>query len=314
MIELFTKASGATASVQKIDMDNPKFHLGGWVIVENPTEAEEQLLSEYFDLKPGNLSDALDPHESPRLDHDAKHDYLYLRQPHVNRDGAMETRPLLIIYSDKDFITVAPSGLGQLRDSLNDNKGFATHSSKHTLFALVQLVLSQYETYIRGQSESIKRIIDKMKANRLESEDFVRFVLVGEQINSFLNALEPTTLLFRRLATTKFFALTSDDRDVVEDIILSIEQSVHICHTNIDRITSVREAYAALSNNSLNRTMKALTAATLFIALPNVVFGMYGMNINLPIQHEAWAFVVIISTTLVAVLAIILLAKRKRWF
>ena len=115
------------------------------------------------------------------------------------------------------------------------------------------------------------------------------------------------------MPASKHLTLTSSDRDLIEDIVLSVEQSIHICNTNVARIVSVREAYAALSNNSLNRTMKALTAATLFIALPNVVFGMYGMNVSLPIQHQPWAFLAITAGTITAVVGVILIAKRQRW-
>jgi Mg2+ and Co2+ transporter CorA len=48
--------------------------------------------------------------------------------------------------------------------------------------------------------------------------------------------------------------------------------------------------------------------------LPNVVFGMYGMNIPLPLQENSMALAVILGSTVLAVAAIIILARWRRWF
>lgn len=285
----------------------------GWISLEAPTKAEIKAINEMFDLKEGNLDDALDIYESPRLDHDTDYSYLYIRWPQV-KNGVTSTHPLLMIYNEKELITASPAKL-ELDDYLfSSESGLSTRSPKNILLALLEQSFYEYEIYIKGQSESVRKMITKMRQRKLESEDFIRFVLVEEQISGFLSALEPIAPLLRRLSTTKHFILTTKDRDAIEDVILLVEQLIHLCHTNVARIVSVREAYAALSNNSLNRTMKALTAATFFIALPNVVFGMYGMNIDLPIQHSSLAFITVVSSTLVAVLLIIFIAKRRRWF
>jgi magnesium transporter len=79
-------------------------------------------------------------------------------------------------------------------------------------------------------------------------------------------------------------------------------------------IIHIREAYTSISSNNLNRTMKILTAATVFVALPNVVFSMYGMNIKLPLMHEPWMFSSLVGVTLALLLLSYIVAKRKRIF
>ncbi len=313
MIEIFSKATSGSLTHKVIPLGDLRPIANAWISLEDPSREELDVTTERFGLKAGNLSDALDIHESPRLDHDAAHDYLYVRWPRMNKSGTTSTSPLLIVYSATDLLTVSPIKLDNA-DFLGNDVTFSMRSSKSILLQILTQIFNEYELYIKGQSQLVKKIIDKMQRNKLESEDFIRFVLVEEQINSFTSALDPVVSLMRRLATSKHLAFTNNDRDMIEDIILSVEQSIHTCDTNVARIVSVREAYAALSNNSLNRTMKALTAATFFIALPNVVFGMYGMNIELPMQHHPWAFVTIIIGTVLAIITVILVAKRRHWF
>jgi magnesium transporter len=60
--------------------------------------------------------------------------------------------------------------------------------------------------------------------------------------------------------------------------------------------------------------MKALTAITILLAIPNVFYGMYGMNITLPFQGEPWAYPVITSFTVLLILLVMFVAKRLRLF
>jgi magnesium transporter len=314
MIETVVKRTGVAADVQQVTAETLKEVPQTWFVVESPTPSELKALASGLRLELGDLNDVLDPNESPRLDHDARRGYLYVRSPHVHADASTTTQPLLMIYGSENLVTVFAARPDFLNKLLEAGSNFTTHSPQAIMLKLLEQISVDYDFYIKGQSDLIKKIIDKMRTHKLESEDFVRFVLIEDQINTFLSALTPMVPLLHRVATSKHLRLTVGERDQLEDITLAIEQSIHICNANSSRITSVREAYATLSNNSLNRTMKVLTAATLLITLPNVVFGMYGMNIPLPMQEEPLALLVILGSVMAALVAVIILARRRRWF
>jgi magnesium transporter len=58
--------------------------------------------------------------------------------------------------------------------------------------------------------------------------------------------------------------------------------------------------------------MTVLTLATILVALPNVFFGMFGMNVPLPFQHADWAFPAIVGVNVAIVLLIIYIVRKKR--
>jgi magnesium transporter len=60
--------------------------------------------------------------------------------------------------------------------------------------------------------------------------------------------------------------------------------------------------------------MRILTAATVLITLPNIIYGMYGMNINLPFQHESWAYLFVIGISLALSALVFFLGRRNRIF
>ena len=60
--------------------------------------------------------------------------------------------------------------------------------------------------------------------------------------------------------------------------------------------------------------MKTLTVFTVLITLPNVFYGMYGMNIALPFANAPWAYAAIVGFTFVLILAVFMIAKKLRIF
>ena len=48
------------------------------------------------------------------------------------------------------------------------------------------------------------------------------------------------------------------------------------------------------------------------VALPNVFFGMYGMNVSLPFQHNHWVFIALIIVNITLIGTILGFAKKKK--
>ena len=94
---------------------------------------------------------------------------------------------------------------------------------------------------------------------------------------------------------------------------IGIKQSEDICMVSVKSIRSLREAYQILFTNDVNKTIKILTAITIIFTIPTIIASIYGMNINLPLQHSPWAFLIIMNITLVLSLACVYLFVRKKW-
>jgi magnesium transporter len=108
--------------------------------------------------------------------------------------------------------------------------------------------------------------------------------------------------------------LFEEDQDIVEDLLLNNEQSMEACNSNMKSIANIRDAYSAISANNLNRTIKVLTIATVMIAIPNLFFSMYGMNVSLPLQHHPWTYTGLIVFNIILLLIIVRYGKRRNIF
>ena len=290
--------------------------LTGTVIIDSANHSNLRQLAERYQLDYGNLCDALDANEAPRLEHRDNFDYLYLRLP-IPHDNANlhNTYPILIAYSRHALLII--SG-GKLLSSLNDQNfihdlSITPTTTSALLYTLARIVAS-YDSHIKAQTDAIHSVVTKLQNHKLANEDFINFVVIEDQINSFTSALTPLVPLFNRLQGDKNLNLSTDDSDLVTDIILATQQSINVCDANSKRIASIRDAYTTLSNSSLNLIMKTLTVATLLIAAPNLVFSMYGMNIRLPMQYTDISFIAVIILAIAITILVVIWAKRRHLF
>lgn len=283
-----------------------------WVHVEAPSQNEIDTLVSEYDLMPGHLEDALDEDEMPRLETEGKQTYAYVKVPLREKDGEFKTIPLLIVLLEKTIISVSLQHVSAL-DSITSGKTAATTNRQARLVLLImQRITDQYDRLINQTSRNIKAVRQRLRTHAVTNDDFVDFVTIEDELNEFLSALQPNNATFRRLLVGH--RLDTEDQDLVEDVLLTNEQSIEQCNNNIKSIIGVRDAHSSISNNKLNKTMKVLTIATLCIAIPNMFFGLYGMNVDIPLQTNPYVFWVIIGFTAILTLVVYFVGRKKRIF
>jgi magnesium transporter len=307
MIKYYYK-SLRTQQVQEL----PEPKRGSWIYVEAPSHKELQELADKYKLELGHLEDAIDEEEMPRLEKEGDHSYIFVRFSYRNVDGAVATAPLLFVFAGEVMITISLVRPPFLDRFLANRVEFATTQRAKMLLQALHLIVDQYDAFINTTSKQIKLIRSRLRGHEIRNQDFIDFVTIEDELNEFLSALQPTNATLRRLLLGRHVPLFDEDQDIIEDLLLNNEQSIEACSSNIKSIINIRAAYSSISSNNLNRTIKILTAATVLLTLPNVFFGMYGMNIPLPFQHASWAYEMIIGCTLIVVSGGLLWARNRK--
>ncbi len=311
MIEYYYK-SLRSPSVQR----PTEYRRGAWVYVEAPTESEIEFLVKKFHVEEGHLLDALDLDETPRLEKEDGQSYIFVRFAYKNTTGETGTAPLLFIFGKEIFITISPAHLPALDLLLKNKNEFATTQRTKLVLQILQRISEQYDGLIVGMGRQIKNIRARLRAQDkdLSDQDFINFVTIEDELNEFLASLLPTNATLRRLLLGRHIPLFEEDQDLVEDLLLGNEQSIESCNSNIKSIVGIRDAHSSISANRLNRTMKILAIATIGIAIPNMFFGMYSMNVTMPLQHRLYMFWIIIGFTVVVTAVVFIGGRRKRIF
>lgn len=309
MIKYFYKS---LRSVEVNELDDYK--RGAWVYVEAPDKTELDQLADKFSLDRSVLEDAVDENEMPRLEKDGEISYIFVRFAMIDDDGELQTMPLLFVFGKELLMTISPVRLPPLATFVQSKVEFATTQRAKLVLQILNLVSNHYDSYISTTSKQIKRIRAHLRRHEIGNQDFIEFVNIEDELNEFLSALIPTNATLRRLLLGRYIPLFEEDQDIVEDLLLNNEQSIEACNSNLKSVANIRDAYSSISANNLNRTIKILTIATVMIAMPNLFFSMYGMNVALPFQHRLWAFPALIIFSIVLLLTVARYGRRNRIF
>ncbi len=311
MIEYYKKHSAGEAFHK---LNNPAED--AWVHLGAPSGAELESLIEAYSLDSDIVHDVLDKNELSHSEFNHGVQYVFLRPAMRTRNGEVKTRPFLAILHPRAFITVATSLAVGVEDIAvrGDKSKVTTGKRAHMLVTTMNTIVGGYEELLQHTSEYIESIRKKLRSHEVSNKDFVHFVTIEDNLNEYQTCLRDTLVVAERLRDNQHGLFGVREVEALDDMILYIKQLLSAVASLTQTINSIRNAYSTIANNTLNQRMKLLTALTVLIALPNVFYGMYGMNVPLPFQHDPAAYPVIVLFTILVILLVYVVARRFKVF
>ena len=95
--------------------------------------------------------------------------------------------------------------------------------------------------------------------------------------------------------------LIAQTRELLDDVIVESRQAIEMTSIYRDDIKGTRELFSSILDNRLNNAMKYLTSITLLMAVPTVISGLYGMNVQsdgMPFANTPAGFANVLGLTL----------------
>ncbi len=284
---------------------------GSWVRVEKPTDEELEFLTGKLNLETEILHDALDPHEVPRVEHEDGALYFITRLPDTD-DGFNDfTTPMMFVLGKEQLTTISRDPLDRLwRPFIATNATPTTQQTKF-FFTMMEAIVGQYQQRVTSINRQMRAATSNVVA--LRPRDIATFVEYERKLNDYLDALEPTNTALQKLLSGRLLRLYEDDRDLVEGLSIDIGQVITRCRSLLRTIINVRGAYRAIMDTKLNETIRLLTVITVSLAVPTMIAGLYGMNVDLPgNERSPYMFWAITAASLGTALGISYYFLRKR--
>lgn len=298
------------SSSEKFEKVETPPHENVWIHGDAINEDDLHALAKTYDFNLNILRDVLDKNELPRTEEYRGGIYVFIRTPQRSKTGKVVTTPVLLAIKDNVFINISTA--------TNSDHKLATPSvvahSTDTMSLLLgtfATVVSEYEDLMQRSAHYIYDTSQRLRTHEVTNEDFVRFVTVEGNLNEYQMNLASMLVVAERLEE---MLQSESDQEAVEDILLYVRQLLVAIQSHNQTINSIRSAYGTIANNVLNQRMKTLTVLTLLIALPNLFYGMYGMNVGLPFQKEPWAYEAILGLSGLAVVLVYIIARKRGIF
>lgn len=258
---------------------NKQLQLGSWIRCEKPSDEELAILIE-LGLDVDILNDAIDPHEVPRIEVEGKWTYFITRLPDTDDEFNDFTTPILFALGEEYLVTLSRDSLGRLWQPFIDNVQAPTTQQTKLFMLMVEALSRQYQTRVAAINRKMRALISDI--HKLDPKDIAALVEHERKLNDYLDALIPTNTALEKLLGGRLLRLYEDDKDLVEDLSVDIEQLIARCKSLLRTITNVRDSYRAVMDTRLNETIRLLTVITLALTIPTALAGLYGMNVNLP--------------------------------
>lgn len=289
-----------------------EFRPGSWIRAEEPSADSIKQLAETFGLDEGHLRDALDPLEVPRYEVEPGAVYLYTRIP--VRDGeAFTTVPWLLVYHDEAVITIASRALPPVDHWAAKTTTAITTQKAKLLLQLLNIVNQTYAQHLNAIARAIRALGPKLLERDVQNRDVLRLVGHEGVLQDFLTSLQHSQVMLNQLLHGRHIQFHEEDKDLIEDLVLNTGQMVELCRSSLKTIVSLREASSTILTNNLNRVIRLLTSLTVILMIPNLITGLYGMNVTLPLAESPAAFTGILALITALTALFFWIFQKNRW-
>jgi magnesium transporter len=282
---------------------------GSWIRCERPSEADLAKLTA-LGLDADILRDTLDPHEVPRVELEGDWVYFITRLPDTDDDFNDFTTPILFALGREHLVTVSRDPLGRLWQPFIDKTQVPTTQKMKLFMLMIDAISRQYATRVASINRQMRAATSDVTT--LRPKEIAIFVEYERKLNDYFDALIPTNTALEKILGGKLLPLHENDRDLVEDLSIDLEQLIARCKSLLRTITNVRDSYRAVMDTRLNETMRILTVITVAFTLPTMVAGLFGMNIEIPVNTSSPAtFWMVIALSLLGSSGLIYYFTRK---
>lgn len=310
MIEIFK-----TIDERLVTLNN--FEEGAWVNLINPTEQEVQNVSESLNLDADYLRAALDEEESSRIEIDEGCTLVIVDIPIAEGNGKsskFNTIPLGIIMNESYIVTVCLKE-NQITKEFTDRKvkGFFTFKKTRFFLQILYKNSVKYLFYLK-QIDKLSHIIENKLHKSTKNKELIQLLELEKSLVYFSTSLKANELVLEKMLRTDIIKKYPDDSELLEDTIIENKQAIEMAKIYSDILSGTMDAFASVISNNLNIVMKFLASVTIVMAIPTMIASYFGMNVQVPMANNSFAFPVIITISVILCAVAALFMARKKMF
>lgn len=161
------------------------------------------------------------------------------------------------------------------------------------------MVLKVFEKVVQDFMAHLKEI--NQRRNVLEqklysankNEHLLQLMRIQKSLVYFVTALRSNELLFMKLQRANFLALTEDEKEILEDLIVDNAQALEMANIYTNILSSTLDAFASIIANNQNEVLKRLAIITIVLTFPVLVASLFGMNVPSGFEKSPYAFYIV---------------------
>ena len=253
-----------------------------WIGLHDPSAAVVEAVGEHFELHPLAVEDAVHAHQRAKLEVHGDSLFVVLKTArYVDSEELIEIGELMVFVGAKFVVTVRhgeASPLHQLRLDLEAHPDLLGIGPSAVLYAVADRVVDDYATVIDGIAVDVEEVEAEVFSGT-GSNPAERIYKLKREVLGFKRAVAPLAGPLDRLARQEE-GLPLDPRtgDYFRDVHDHLVRDAERIAGFDELLTGVLQANLSQLTLRDNRDMRRISAWVAIIAVPTMVFGLYGMN------------------------------------
>jgi len=290
-----------------------------WYHILNPSDEDLNFLKAHFDFHELDIEDCKSVNQRPKIDIYPEYNFLILHFPYLDKANKfVRTKEVKIFWGENYIVTIGKSHwvVKSLFNSFKENPtkfNEAIYDSSDGLLYVIldRLMVETYSLLLRlgGEVELINRELFNKKAVKT----IERISVTRKNIILINTIFKPQLRLFHKFESGDIKGFTEGMEDYWGNILDYYQKMWDMVEDYAELIEGLSKTFDSLQTNRINEIMKILTFFSSIMLPLTMLSGMYGMNVNLPLQEHPYAFWIVSSIMGVIVITLLIYFKRKKW-
>lgn len=290
---------------------------GSWINCAEPTAEELETLNKITGIPVDSLQTALDREERSHVELEDEYIFVVVNTPVVLETDAYDALPLGIFITDQVFVTVCLENSSVIQKFINSNyASFHTYKKTRFLFQILSTASSSFLYFLQQIYKKTDGIETQVRKS-LQNKELFRMLELQKSLTYFNFALHANENVMERLMRLRnspvhtLLKMYEEDEDLLEDVIIENKQALEMVEIYTNILMSMMDSFSSIISNRLSQIMKFLTSVTILLAVPTLIFSLWGINVPVPWENSEIGFASVILLGVVCTLVSALVLWKK---
>ena len=294
---------------------------GSWNHVVNPDSEDLQLVSMVTEIPTDVLKTALDTEERSHVEIEDNYIFVVINIPIILETDSYDTLPLGIFITPDFIITLCIQETEVMR-AFTENKYPLFYTFKKTRF-LFQILYRSATLFLRYLMQINRRTddIEEILRHSMRNKEFFLLLELQKSLTYFTSALRSNGIVMERLMRLRrntslhhLIKMYEEDEDLLEDVIIENKQAIEMVEMYSNILMNMSDTFASIISNNLNLVMKFLASITIMLAVPTIIFSLWGINVPVPFQDTEVGFYYVVGIAMFCTVVAVIMLWRKDLF
>jgi magnesium transporter len=287
-----------------------------WLGLYEPDIDLLRKVQEEFGLHDLAIEDALHAHQRPKLETYGQSVFIVLETAQ-SVDGAVafgETH----IFAGRNYIVTVRHGpsvsYAPVRQRCEENPQRLAMGTGYALYAVMDAIVDNYQPEVDSLKQQFDDLETQILEENLDRESITRIYGLKSQLVRLRDAALPIPDMCKELVRQHDELVRKELRAYFRDIEDHSTRIIKTVDSLREMLTTAVQVHLAMVTVGQNEVVKRLAGWGAILAIPTVIFSLYGMNFEaMPELRVAWAYPVVIGVTAFACVGLYFRLRRAGW-